>query len=321
MTTLTRRTVLATAATLPLAPAMAQQQPGMTTLVVPFPPGGSTDALARQLQVGLQARLGRTIVVENKPGAAGALGAVTVAKSPADGSSLLVTFDSHAVIPAILQRPPLDVEKDLAPVLLVGTAPYVIATNAQRPYRTFADVVAAAKEKPNTITYASVGVGTIGHLAMTLLAKRAGIEITHVPYRGGGPAINDIVGGHVDLICGSAALITPQIAGNTIRPIMQTGHQRLAVLKDTQIAAEAGFADFEALAWWGVFAPAGTPQPVVDSLSKAIKDTLSEPAAVKHLQETQQMTLIFGGPQDFSTFFARQIKLWGSVVQDNNIRA
>ena len=174
-----------------------------------------------------------------------------------------MTFDSHAVIPAILEKPQLDVEKDLMPVFLVGTAPYVIATNASRPFKTFADVIAASKAKPGSIQYASVGIGTLGHLAMTMLAKQAGVEITHVPYRGGGPAMNDVLGGHVDLIAGSAALVTAQLGPN-LRPLLQLGRERLPSLKDTQTSIEAGFPDSETLAWWGIFAPTGTPPDVVD---------------------------------------------------------
>ena len=239
MQKVTRRTMLAASAAFAAAPAFGQSS--TTTLVVPFPPGGSTDALARVLQAAMQAKLNRTVIVENRSGAAGALGAAQVAKSAPDGSSFLVTFDSHAVIPAILEKPPLDVEHDLVPVFLVGTAPYVIAANAERPFKSFADVIAASKKNPGSVKYASVGIGTLGHLAMTVLAKKAGVEITHVPYRGGGPAMNDVLGGHVDLIAGSAALITPQLGTNMIRPVMQLGRERLPSLKDTQTAIEAGF--------------------------------------------------------------------------------
>ena len=203
--TITRRALLAAPAILALTPAAAQA--GKITLVVPFPPGGSTDAMARLLQSNLQTKLSRIVVVENKSGAAGALGAAQVAKSPPDGSSFLVTFDSHAVIPSILDKPPVDVERELMPVFLVGTAPYVVAANASRPFKDFADVVAASKKEPGSIKYASVGIGTLGHLSMTMLGKQAGVEMIHVPYRGGGPAMNDVLGGHVDLIVGSAALV------------------------------------------------------------------------------------------------------------------
>ena len=273
MEKMTRRLMLAGATAFVAAPAFGQA--ATMTLVVPFPPGGSTDALARMLQAGLQPKINRTVVVENRSGAAGALGAAQVAKSAPDGSSFLVTFDSHAVIPAILEKPPLDVEHDLDPVFLVGTAPYVIAANADRPFKTFADVIAASKEKPGSVKYASVGIGTLGHLAMTVLAKKAGVEITHVAYRGGGPAMNDVLGGHVDLIAGSAALITPQLESKRIRPILQLGRQRLTSLKDTQTAIEAGFPDFETLAWWGVFAPKDTPPDVIANMAKAVREILS----------------------------------------------
>jgi tripartite-type tricarboxylate transporter receptor subunit TctC len=225
------------------------------------------------------------------------------------------------VIPANLQKPQLDVEQDLMPVFLVGTAPYVIAANASRPFKTFADIVAASNKEPGSIKYASVGIGTLGHLSMTMLARQAGVEITHVPYRGGGPAMNDVLGGHVDLIAGSAALITPHTESGKLRPILQLGRERLPSLKDTQTAIEAGFPDFETLAWWGIFAPKGTPPDIVGSTAKAIRDILSEPATAKQLRETQQMTLLLADGKDFSTFFSKQVSFWGQVVRDNNIKA
>jgi tripartite-type tricarboxylate transporter receptor subunit TctC len=319
MRKITRRTLLAASAAFAVTPALAQQAK-ILTLVVPFPPGGSTDALARLLQAHLQTKLGRTVLVENKSGAAGSLGAAQVAKSAPDGMTFLVTFDSHAVIPAILEKPQLDVEKDLIPVFLVGTAPYVIATNASRPFKTFADVIAASKAKPGSIQYASVGIGTLGHLAMTMLAKQAGVDIVHVPYRGGGPAMNDVLGGHVDLIAGSAALVTAQLGPN-LRPLLQLGRERLPSLKDTQTGAEAGFPDSETLAWWGIFAPTGTPTDVVDSMAKSVKEILSEPAIANQLRDTQQMSLLLANGKDFGTFFAKQVSVWGKVVRENNIKA
>jgi len=254
-------------------------------------------------------------------GAAGALGAAQVAKSAPDGATFLVTFDSHAVIPSILEKPGLDVEKDLMPVFLVGTAPYVVAANAERPYKTFADVIAACKANPGAVKYASVGIGTLGHLAMTVLGKKAGVEITHVPYRGGGPAMNDVLGGHVDLIVGSAALVTAQLGTNMLRPILQMGRERMSVLKDTQTAIEAGYPDFETLAWWGIFAPKDTPADVIASMAKSVKEILSEPTVAANLQETQQMSLLLADAKDFSTFFAKQVSIWGQVVRENNIKA
>jgi tripartite-type tricarboxylate transporter receptor subunit TctC len=317
---ITRRNLLAASAAFAITPALAQQGKNMT-LVVPFPPGGSTDAMARLLQSHLQTKLGRTVLVENKSGAAGSLGAIQVAKSPPDGSTFMVTFDSHAVIPAILEKPGLDVEKDLVPVFLVGTAPYVLAANAERPYKNFADVIAASKANPGVVKYASVGIGTLGHLAMTVLGKKAGVEMVHVPYRGGGPAMNDTLGGHVDMIIGSAALITAQLGTNMLRPILQMGRERMPVLKDTQTAIEAGYPDFETLAWWGIFAPKDTPQDIIDGRAKSVKEILSDPAVAANLKETQQMTLLLADGKDFQTFFAKQVSIWGQVVRENNIKA
>jgi tripartite-type tricarboxylate transporter receptor subunit TctC len=288
---------------------------------VPFPAGGSTDAMARLVQTGLQEQLGAPVVVENKPGAVGSLGPAQVARSAADGTNLLLTFDSHAVIPALIERPPLDVEKDLAPVLLIGTAPYVIAASTTRPFKTFADVIAEAKKAPGKLTFASVGVGTIGHLAMTLLCKLSGVEITHVPYKGGGPAITDVIGGHVDMIAGSAALVLPQLPGGALRPLLQAGRTRLAALPDVPTAIDSGFADFEAVAWWGVFAPKETPREIIDHTAKAFITVLKDPSVSLQLKETQQIELVLGGPEQLGVFFARQVEQWGKVVRDNNIQA
>ena len=319
MNSFNRRTVTGMLASIAATPAFGQATGGNVTLVVPFPPGGSTDTLARLLQPGLQQRLGTNVIIENKPGGAGSIGASQAARSTPNGMTLLLTFDSHAVIPAVIKQPIVDVQKDLVPVLLVGTAPYVIATSVNRPYKSFADVVAAAKLKPGSVNFGSVGLGTIGHLAMTLLSKASNCEITHVPYKGGGPAVNDVIGGHVELIAGSAALLMPQFTGGTMRPLMQTGRTRLDSLPDVPTAIESGFADFDALAWWGVFAPAGTPAPIVAKTFDTFKAALSDDSVAKRLKETQQINLMLGGPEEFGKFFSAQVQRWGAVVRDNNI--
>jgi tripartite-type tricarboxylate transporter receptor subunit TctC len=320
-TQLTRRTMCGMLASLAAAPALAQSAWPQTTLLVPFPPGGSTDTLARLIAAGAQERLGATVIVENKAGAMGSIGAAQVAKSAADGSSFLVTFDSHALLGALIKKPPLDIETDLEPMLLVGTAPYVIAANTSRPYKTFADVDAAAKQQPGGITYSSAGPGTLGHLAMVLLAQRSGIELTHVPYKGASPAIVDTIGGHVDLVIASIAILLPQLESGKLRGLMQTGRAPAAALKDLPTAVDSGFADFEALAWWGVFAPKGTPPAVIERANAAFTDALEQEAVSRQLRETQQINLLLDGPERFRTFFARQIDVWGGVVRDNDIRA
>src|SRR6476469_6289615 len=213
--TLTRRTLVLAGIAAPLAApfvARAQSWPsGPIRIVVAYPPGGSTDAIMRLVQPGLQHRLGATIVIENRAGASGSVGTAAVVKSPPDGNTWLIVFDNHAANPFVLPGLPYDTEKDLDPVLFIGTAPYVVSTQAQKPFKTLDDVIAAAKAKPGAVSYASVGSGSVGHLAMALLSKQAGVQLVHVPYRGGGPAMNDAVAGHVDLLVGSTALAIPQI--------------------------------------------------------------------------------------------------------------
>ena len=287
-------------------------------LIVPFPPGGSVDTLARVMQEGLQERLNATVIIENKAGANGAIGAAQAAKSAPDGLTLMATFDSHSTIPALLERPPLDIEKDLVPVMLVGKAPYIVATSTNKPFKNFADVIAAAKTAP--VSYGTSGPGSSGHLAMVMLGRKAQAALNHVPYRGAGPAINDAIGGHIDLICASVAALLPQIQAGSLRPILQMGPQRLKSLLDAPTTAESGFPDFLAEAWWGFFAPKGTPEPIVNETYAALRDVLTMPTVSQRLQETQQMTLLLQGPKDFAPFFAKEVEFWGKVVRDNQIK-
>ena len=309
------------AVTAPFAqPALAQTGTGnITRIVVPFPPGGTVDPIARMVQPGLQQRLGTTIIVENKPGASGSIGTAQVAKSPPDGSNWVFVFDTHAVNP-FLQNLPFDTEKELEPVLLIGTAPNVVATHPGRPYKTFADVIAAAKAKPDSVTYGSIGSGSLGHLTMVLLGQRAGVKMVHVPYRGGGPLMNDALAGHVDLAIGSAALVTPQVSGGKLRGLAQTSARRVPGLPDVPTVIESGFPGFESYAWWGSFTAGGTPRAIVDRFSNALAETLREPT-IKGRIEAMQITLQAGGPDAQRQFLADQMKLWGPVVKEHNIKA
>ena len=177
-------------------------------------------------------------------------------------------FDTHSVNPYLMNLQ-YDTEKDLDPVMLVATAPYLLAVNTKHDFKTLADVLAAAKAKPDGLSYASVGSGSIGHLFMVLLQKKAGVKLTHVPYRGGGPAMNDALGGHVDFIIGSVALVTPQLGSGKLRPIVQTGEKRVSALPDVPTVAES-LAGLTGYTWWGVFAPAGTPKPIVERFNKEL---------------------------------------------------
>ena len=314
---LTRRATTAGLLSLVAAPALAQAK-RIVTLVVPFPPGGSVDALARILQEGLQEKLNANVIVENKAGANGALGALQAARAAPDGNTLMVTFDSHSTIPALLEKPPLNVETDLLPVMLVGKAPYIVAASVKKPYQTFADVIAAAKTRP--VTYGTSGPGSSGHLAMVMLGRKAGVPLDHVPYQGAGPALNDALGGHIDLICASVAALLPQIQAGNLRAVMQMGPTRLKDLPDAPTTAESGFPDFLAEAWWGFFAPKGTPAPIIDATYEALREVISTPAVSQRLEQAQQMKLLLEKPDAFAKFFAKEVVDWGKVVRDNNIK-
>lgn len=321
MQKLTRRTLIATAVLSPMVARAQQGWPsGTIRIVVPFPAGGSVDTISRLVQTGLQQRLGANVIVENRPGASGSTGAGAVAKSPPDGLSWLMVFDTHAVNPYLLPSLPYDTEKDLDPVLLIGTAPNVISCHPSRPYRALADVIAAARQKPESITYGTIGTGSLGHLSMTLLGKRAGVKLVHVPYRGGGPLLNDTIAGHVDLSCASTGLLGPQLSGDKVRALCHTGKTRLANFPNIPTVAEQGFADFESYAWWGLFAPAGTPKAIVDRFSAEFVAAIHEERVEKQVTDVQLITLSLGGPEVLRKFLAEQMRLWGEVIRENNIK-
>lgn len=320
MRMLSRRYLLLGALVVPLT-AHAQNWPaGNIKIVVVYPPGGSTDMIARLIQPHMQQRLGTTVIIENRAGGGGSIGTAAVAKSSPDGSTWAMVFDNHAANPFVFPNMPFDTEKDLDPVQLIGTAPYVLSTNAQKPFKTLAEVVAAAKTKPGTLSYATVGAGSVGHLAMELLWKQAGVRLVHVPYRGGGPAMNDLIAGHVDLMIASTTQSVPFIQAGSIRALAQSGKTRTSTLADVPAIAES-YPGFEAYAWWGVFAPAGTPKAIVSRFADELAASLREPGVAKQLNETQQVTFALGGPEELRKFVSEQMRLWGPVAREHNIQA
>ncbi len=310
--------VLGLFASLPVAAQTWPTKP--VRFVVPFPPGGSVDPLARMVGVKLTESLGQQFIVENKPGAAGSIGAAFVAKAPPDGYTFLFVFDTHAVNPSLIPNLPYDTLKDLAPVMLVGTAPMAIATNASKPYKNFGDVVAAAKAKPDTVTYGSIGNGSLGHLTMILVQQAAGIKLVHVPYKGGGPMTQDALGGQIDLAIGSVAVITPHVKGGKLRGVAVTGDKRSHALSDVPTLAEQGFKGFSALAWWGIFAPAATPAPIMDKFHGELVKAFNQPDVRKTLTEQLGMDLVVSSPQAQQKWLTDEMQRWGKVVRDNNIK-
>lgn len=289
--------------------------------VVPFPPGGSVDPLARLLAVKLNESMGQQFLVENKPGASGSIGTAYAAKSAPDGYTFVFVFDTHAVNPTLLQNMPFDTLKDLAPVMLISTAPMAYATHPGKPYRTFADVIAGAKAKPDTLTYGSIGNGSLGHLTTTLVQHAGGFKAVHVPYKGGGPMTQDALGGQVDLVIGSVAVLAPHVKGGKLRAIAVTGDKRSHTMPDVPALSEQGFPGFSALAWWGIFAPSGTPKPILDKFHAELVKALALPDLRRTLSETLGMDLVVSTPEALQKFLVSEVDRWGKVVRENNIRA
>jgi len=315
------RILLIALAALIVFPAAAQDWPTKPVkFIVPFPPGGSVDPLARLVGAKLTDSLKQQFIVENKPGASGSIGAAQVAKSPADGYTFLFVFDTHAVNPALIPGLQFDTTKDLAPVMLVGTAPMAIATQSGKPYKNFGDVIAAAKAKPDAVTFGSIGNGSLGHLTMILVQQAAGIKLVHVPYKGGGPMTADAIGGQVDLAIGSVAVLTPHVKGGKLRAIAVTGQRRSHALPDVVTLSEQGFPGFLALAWWGIFAPAGTPKPILDKFHAELVKALNLPDVRKTLTDTLGMDLVVSTPDALQKFLLAEMSRWGKVVKDHNIR-
>ncbi len=291
------------------------------TFVVPFPPGGSVDPLARLLGARLSTALGQQFIVENKTGASGSIGTAYVAKSAPDGYTFVVVFDTHAVNPSLIPSMPFDTVKDLAPVMLVGTAPMAIVTAPSKPYKTFADVVRAAKARPDSVNYGTVGSGSLGHLTMMLLQQAGGFKAIHVPYRGGGPMSADAIGGQLETGIASVAAVGANVRGGKLRALAVTGEKRSPTMPDVQTLQEQGFPGFSAVAWWGIFAPAATPRPIIDKLNAELGKALAQPDLKKQLTEQLGMDLVASSPDGLQKWTIGQIERWSKVVKDNNIKA
>jgi tripartite-type tricarboxylate transporter receptor subunit TctC len=288
-------------------------------LVAVFPPGGSVDQVARLLAPALSTHLGQSVIVENRGGASGSIGAAAVAAAPPDGYTFAVVFDSHGVNPSLIPNLPFDSKKDLAPVALIGTAPMVLGTPASSDFKSFADVVSAARTAKGA-SYGSIGSGSLGHLAMALLGKGSNLNLQHIPYKGGGPLMNDAVAGHVPLAIGSVFLLKPFIDNKRLRALAVTTSKRSPDLPDVPALAELGFAGFEAPAWWAVLAPSRTPPEIMARMNEAINTVMKSPELAKRL-DAQGIDISGGTPEAARVFIERQMDLWGKVVKDNNIKA
>jgi tripartite-type tricarboxylate transporter receptor subunit TctC len=302
--------------------AMAQDWPSrVIKFVSPYPPGGSVDPLARLLAAKLTDSLKQQIIVENRTGASGIIGTEYVAKSAPDGYTFVFIFDTHSVHQALNPKLPFDPIKDFTPVMLVGTAPMALTTGAAKPYKSFADVVAAAKAKPDTLSVGNVGNGSLGHLATILLGQAAGIKLVAVPYKGGGPLSTDVMGGQVDFAMASTAAQAQHVRGGKMRALVLTGEKRSHTMPDVPTLGELGFKWEPAYAFWGILAPAGTPKPIIDRISAELNKAIKLPDVNKTLTETLGMDVVALSPEATGKFLAEATERWSTVVKDNNIRA
>jgi tripartite-type tricarboxylate transporter receptor subunit TctC len=317
-----RRPLLAATALI-AAPAIARAQAtwpnGPIRIIVPFPPGGSTDALSRMLQPHLQAAFGVPIVVENRAGASGSLGTALVARAPADGNTWVLVFDTHAVNQALIPTLGFDTQRDLTPLLLFGTAPMVLTAHRTRPYRSVAQVVEAAKARPETVTYGTIGNGSVAHLTMAMAQRIGGFSLVHVPYRGGGPLAVASVAGEVDLPIATRPAIGVHIDSGALIPLAQTGATRSPSMPDIPTLEESGIPGIDARAFWGFLGPANLPPAIKQRMEAAIRTALAIP-------EVRQRVIGLGidldpqGEAVFGPFLARQMDTWARVVRENNIR-
>lgn len=300
-----------------LAPldAMAQA-PGQTTrIVVPFPPGGSTDVLARRIGEKLSAAWGKTVIVDNRPGAGGTVGADYVAKAAPDGTTLLLgVTGSNAIAQSLYTKLPYDVIKDFAPVSLVVSSPLVITINPSVKARTLAEFVALAKAKPGAISYGSAGNGTSMHLTGEMFKQATHTSMVHIPYRGSGGMLTDLMGGQIDATFGDLLVVLPQLEAGKLIPLAVTSKQRHPLLPKVPTVAESGYPGFEALSWQGVFAPARTPPAMVEKISADINQALKGPDLQEYFV-TRGFVMEGTTPAAFKTFLDAEVKKWAAIVK------
>ena len=287
-------------------------------LIAVFPPGGSVDQVARILAPALQAELKQNVIVENIGGASGVIGTSAMTRSEPDGYTFAVVFDTHGVNPSLKDKLPYDTIKDIAPVILVGTSPMVLVASKNSGITSFKQLVDQSKAGKK-FSYGSIGIGSLGHLAMARLAKQAGFDWNHIPYRGGGPLMQDALGGQVELAVGSEFLVKPHVDSGGVIPLVITTAKRSPSLPNVPTISESGFPGFSAPAWWAVLAPGKTPPAIVDAMNKAVNKALKTPAIAEKLK-SQGIEIVGGTPESAREFIGKQIGIWGKFVIENNIK-
>ena len=318
-----RRHLLALAAAGLAAPSVLRAQGSAwperpIRLVVPWPPGGSTDTIARIFQPKLAEALGRPIVIDNRGGASGSVGAIEASRAAPDGYTWILVYDNEATNQTVMRLPYRTLEA-FVPVSLVATGPLCLVAHHSTPYHSFQDVVAAAKKAPDTIPYATSGVGGLAHVATTLLQQQGGFKLVHVPYRGGGPAVQDAVAGQVPLFMSNVVIISQHIRAGTLRPLGVTTRGETAHVPGVKSFAQQGFGGFEAPTWWAFLGRAGTPEPILARMGEALRQVLADPGVRQKIEE-QGADVVASDAAACGRFIANEIERWGRVIQDNNIR-
>src|SRR5947209_7826278 len=305
-------------ASIALAQSWPTKQP--VKVIAVFPPGGSVDQVARVLAQQMSVQTRQSFIVDNRGGASGSIGTAAIAKADPDGYTIGIVFDTHAVNPALIPNLPFDTQKDLTPLMLVGTGGMALVTNVAQPYKSFKDVVAAAKAKPGSVAYGTIGAGSLGHLTMAQLGNQLRVEFNHVPYRGGGPLMNDAIGNQVPLAIGSVFLVSPYVTSGRLRAIAVTSAKPDPKLPGAQPIADQGVPGFDAYTWWGVFAPAKMPPALAKNIYEELAKAVKTPAVMEKLS-AQGMEVLGAPPAELDEFVRKEMPRWAKVIKDNNIKA
>ena len=288
------------------------------TIVVPYAPGGAADAVARVVATRLGATLGGSVIVDNKAGASGTIGASFVAKAPADGYTMLYDATPHSINPHLFPKMPYAANA-LQPLSLVLLAPNVLIVKSDAPYKNVGELIAKAKAQPGKINFASGGSGTVQRLAAELFRQQLGLDMVHVPYKSGGPAITDVIAGQVDFMFGTVAATYPHVSGGKLRALAVSAPERSKRLPDVPTVAEAAIPGYEAYEWNGVFLPAGVPAPIATKLQQALQDVLKEDEVKQRLADMGAQP-VGSTPADFAAFLKKEDAKWGEVVKKGNIK-
>ncbi|WP_225984787.1 tripartite tricarboxylate transporter substrate binding protein [Noviherbaspirillum aerium] len=300
--------------------ALAAYPEKLVRIIVPFAPGGGTDLIARILGSEMSKDLGQSVIIENKPGAGTIIGTDSVAKSAPDGYTLLLATFAHAVNPSLQPKLPYVTDKAFAPVILIGRSPNVLVVKPDSPYKSVQDIIVAAKAKPGGLTFASQGNGTSAHLAGELFKNLAKLDLTHVPYKGAGPALTDLIGGQVDMMFGTAAAVAPFLQSGKLRALGVTTTQRSQAMPNVPAIAESSVPGYAAESWYGLYAPVGTPPEIIAKLNAAAKKAILTETFRKQAKD-EGVIIAAGEPAELDTYVRGEEIRWRKIIKENSITA